>query len=352
MRQKTDTNHHRRAMTLVEVTASMVIMSFVFVVSVSAIHVVTRGGTGLAESSAEYSDVSMILARMKTEVAHAKSFSEFTPSAITFVTLDVTGDNVDDKVRYAWSGTEGDPLTRSVNDGDVVDVLDNVKSLDFKHEFLLTASQPSGSDGTPPISIIAQFAASTGVSTPTISILLGVAQCFSPDLPVGATSWDLTRIEFMAAVAGSATGEMQVELTRPTALNLPGSAVLESTRIQESSLGISFAWQSISFSNINGMLPSESLCMSIMGTTLFGDGRVQVASSGNSGYSTNSGGLGWVPVTERPLIFRAYGRIYGGADSSTGVMTAVHISLECDTETPLRVDCAVPVLNRPVVTVQ
>lgn len=60
------------------------------------------------------------------DVQLATSFSEISDTAVTFSVPDRNGDDVTETIRYAWSGTKGDPLTRQYNGGAVATVAENV----------------------------------------------------------------------------------------------------------------------------------------------------------------------------------------------------------------------------------
>ena len=73
------------------------------------------------------------------DVKTATSFSERTPTAVTFTVPDRNGDTNPETIRYAWSGTPGDPLTREYNGGSAVTVVDHV----FDFAFDLSAPSPN-----------------------------------------------------------------------------------------------------------------------------------------------------------------------------------------------------------------
>lgn len=57
--------------------------------------------------------------------------------AVTFTVADRNhGDPGPETIRYAWAGTEGDPLTRQYNGGTTVVVLENVALFELEYEIL------------------------------------------------------------------------------------------------------------------------------------------------------------------------------------------------------------------------
>ena len=68
---------------------------------------------------------------MTSELRGAVSFSQRSATALQFTVADRDSDASAETIRYAWSGTPGDPLTREVNGGNVVDFLEDVHSLEL-----------------------------------------------------------------------------------------------------------------------------------------------------------------------------------------------------------------------------
>ena len=56
-----------------------------------------------------------VLRELMDDVKFAQSFSERTDTAVTFTVPDRDGDSLPETIRYAWSGTPGDPLTYEYN---------------------------------------------------------------------------------------------------------------------------------------------------------------------------------------------------------------------------------------------
>jgi len=72
-----------------------------------------------------------------TEMQYATRFHERTPYAVTFGIPDRDGDGSEEKLRYAWSGVAGDPLTKQLNGSDPPAVLvDDVQNLNFNFDFM------------------------------------------------------------------------------------------------------------------------------------------------------------------------------------------------------------------------
>ncbi|MEZ6052673.1 MAG: hypothetical protein R3C02_15010 [Planctomycetaceae bacterium] len=66
-----------------------------------------------------------------SDLQHAVSFSERTEHAVTFQVPDRDGDGDLEKVRYAWSGTGGQPLTYEYNDSSPITLVEDVYQFDL-----------------------------------------------------------------------------------------------------------------------------------------------------------------------------------------------------------------------------
>lgn len=106
----------RRAMTLVELVLSLVILSVLMAGMMSAITIAARATPSAASPVLEQRDLAQALDRLASELTLATSISELTNTAITFTLPDRGhGSAGPETVRYAWSGTANAPLTRSYN---------------------------------------------------------------------------------------------------------------------------------------------------------------------------------------------------------------------------------------------
>lgn len=122
----------RRGLTLVELATSMAITAILMGGLASTILVATRAldsGTGPAAKASEAADVLNVIT---ADLNVALSYTEWTDQVVTFTVPDRDGDEVPDTLRYAWSGTPGDPLTRQCGAGPVVTIAEDVQDFAFQ----------------------------------------------------------------------------------------------------------------------------------------------------------------------------------------------------------------------------
>jgi hypothetical protein len=82
---------------------------------------------------------------LEADLEFALAFTEQSARAVTFLVPDQSGDAKLETVRYAWSGTPGDPLTRQFNGGAVAVVLENVHV--FQHDLPAPSSNRLSNPG-------------------------------------------------------------------------------------------------------------------------------------------------------------------------------------------------------------
>ena len=103
----------RTGYTLFELMASLASASIILGGLSSSIYIASRGLD--QDGTAQRADADQVLDKLVADVEHAQSFSERTANAVTFTVPDRDGNGLPDTIRYAWSGTPGDPLTYEHN---------------------------------------------------------------------------------------------------------------------------------------------------------------------------------------------------------------------------------------------
>jgi len=127
------THPGRSAFTLIEAVAAMAIMVVLLGGMSSAVFIAARAiddGQAPATLTADAADV---VAMVSADLTFAIEFRELTTTAVTITVPDRDGDGVAEQIRYAWSGTPGDPLTRAYNSGLPIAIADRVDELSFGH---------------------------------------------------------------------------------------------------------------------------------------------------------------------------------------------------------------------------
>ncbi|MCH7595423.1 MAG: prepilin-type N-terminal cleavage/methylation domain-containing protein [Planctomycetes bacterium] len=133
----------RRAFTLLELLFAMVAMTALMGGLASALMLASRAIPDDASPAAVAIDAYYAADQIAGELFCAQSFSERTATAITFTVADRDNDTIAETIRYAWSGTPGDPLTRQYNAAAAVAVVDDVREFEIQYEVkMVTQASP------------------------------------------------------------------------------------------------------------------------------------------------------------------------------------------------------------------
>jgi hypothetical protein len=125
--------HCRRGLSLLELMFNSAIASVLLVGLASAVLVANKALNLDQGTSAAQGRNARAVDRLLRDVRHARTFSERTATALTFTVPDRNGDGNPETIRYAWSGTAGDPLTSSYNQGAATAVVDGVRKVNFDY---------------------------------------------------------------------------------------------------------------------------------------------------------------------------------------------------------------------------
>ncbi|MFQ5463451.1 MAG: hypothetical protein ACE5E5_12610 [Phycisphaerae bacterium] len=123
----------RGAFTLIEAVAAMAIMVVLLGGMSSAVFIAARAIDDGQEPATLTADAADVVSLVSADLTFAIEFRELTTTAVAFTVPDRDGDAVPERIRYAWSGTPGDPLTRAYNNGTPVAIVDRVDELSFGH---------------------------------------------------------------------------------------------------------------------------------------------------------------------------------------------------------------------------
>ena len=120
----------RSGYTLVELVASLAATSILLAGMGSVVYVAARS-TDESTMPAMRIQTSAASHDVLSDLQYAVSFQERSTAAVQFKVADRDGDGSPDTIRYAWSGTPGDPLTRQYNSRTAANYLENVHVFEY-----------------------------------------------------------------------------------------------------------------------------------------------------------------------------------------------------------------------------
>jgi hypothetical protein len=129
---RTNTLSVRCGYTLLELTISSAAATVVLMGLVSTLAISHQAWNPSLQSNQKLQS-SEVVEQIITDARFALSFSERTSNALTFTVPDRDADGQPETIRYAWSGTAGDPLTVEYNGQPAQTLLTDVESLNLSY---------------------------------------------------------------------------------------------------------------------------------------------------------------------------------------------------------------------------
>lgn len=347
----------RRGFTLVELVMSVAITTVLLGGIMSSILLASHAVPNGENASRQAVRSGDIVARIAHELYTAQSFSERLDNAVEFTVPDRDGDASPEIIRYAWSGTEGDPLTRQYNGGTAVNVAEHSYEFQLNYDVFLVNTEESPTRNESAEKVLISFEAAAGTSNFAVDEDKWVGQCFQPTLLVGTISWSVKRVKFRAKLHGPTDGETRVQL-RPGDAGVPGSTILEEVPMYESTLTDTYAWREFPFSSVSELSTSDELCLVLQHVSSTHSCDVQYQGSGafpthSSLVQTDDGGASWTKQIGRSMVFYVYGtETSEGQPDITNIysLTGVRITLRISETPASRVQTGVHIINAPEVT--
>ena len=123
-----------KGLTLVELLVSIAITSVLMLAIGSVMLVATHAFPDVNGPANAIIVASEVAEQLATELQYAVSINSRSATMIEFTVADRDTDEVAETIRYEWSGTPGDPLTRQYNAGTAVNVLDSVQEFNLSYD--------------------------------------------------------------------------------------------------------------------------------------------------------------------------------------------------------------------------
>ena len=344
----------RPGFTLMELLVSLTIATVLLGGIASAIVVAGHALPNRETDATQLAHGSDIADRIAGELFCATVFTERTANSVEFQVADRDGDLTPETIRYAWTGTPGDPLTRQQNSGAIVNLLDALQEFELSYDLKVVTEDPLPPGSESAETLLSSHVASNTGNSFSISSSDWIGQYFAPTLPADALSWRVTRVRFEAKSRGQANGETRIQLRSASASNLPESTIIEEHPMFEADLSNGYQWVEFPYSNVSGLAPGQGLCLVLQHVSGSKSANVRFDNSGSSGcLETNDGGLSWTNWGMRAMNYYVYGTYItdgSGPPLSREWLLSAGIMLRIGSDPVTRVATATRVLNAPEVT--
>ncbi len=350
------TIHRKRSLghTLIELVTAMV-ASAVLLAGLGSVMLIGRRIAYTPTTAAHRLEAAKLLNQLAGDLRTATLIIEQSPFVLDFVVADRNSDGVAERIRYQWSGTAGAPLTRAVNGGAPLNVLDSVQ------EFLVTPITQSKSTtlktnvDSSEVLLTSNATISSG-SNRDIASTTPLSQQVNPAAfaaaPANATAWNATRAEFYGRQRDNIN--FYVQLCRSgDPNNGPTSNVVAQSIVPGSSITSGFGWNSAVFTS-----PARGLALYRKFDLVFASAaggnaaRLLVTDGAGSGgvLESSDGGATWSYTTDRQTYYRLFGTYTtpgASYDVTRTYVRQVRLLLRSGGDTSAHIDTGVPLDNLP-----
>lgn len=235
----TSTARHR-GFSLAEMLVAMAITTIVLGGAVTAIGVggqTFRAATGGMAAAPTLDG----MAQMSADIELALQFTESTATAISFYVPDRTGDGAPDLLRYAWSGSDGDPITFSMNGSTPWPIVPSVTDLSMEYLVATTPADATWYEPAPPAPsdelVFERTYSGSPAQTFSVDDGISVATIVQPVSPSTGAPYTITRVIVPMTEAASQADDANISIHRVNmATATPMPTALATTTIDKSDL--------------------------------------------------------------------------------------------------------------------
>jgi Tfp pilus assembly protein FimT len=349
--------HGRLAYTLAELLVSLAAASILLTGLASTVVVASRALPADGQLTSQVTLQSEVLDQLAADLQYARYVTERTAHTITFVVRDRNGDGSSERIRYAWSGTAGDPLTRQYNGGSAATVLENVQQFDLAYVTKSVVEQYPGPPVEGPEVSLASFTSAANIKEYKIESNKWLGQYFRPStgaVPFSSLSWRVTRVRFVARREGGVDGWTLVQIRTPKPDMTPSGVVLGQQAVDENALPpISHSWVSVDLSNMPYLRPGEGACLVLQHDSGGQSANVRYDENIGSGrLTTGNGGSTWACDSNKSMYYYVYGKVATPGPTQTATrqyVTSVRAALRAGCDPDARLDAGIRLLNAPEV---
>lgn len=354
MRFNNHIRHHGH--TLIELVVAL-IASAMLLAGLGSVMLIARQIAYTPSAATHRLEASEIVNELADELRLATHVTQRSPTLLEFVVADRDGDGTEERIRYEWSGTPGDPLLRSYNGGDSIEILDSIQDLFLGYTSQdITTSIETTTDSA---EVLLQSNATLQSSnTRDLKDIEWSAQRIDPTTfisaaPANALHWNATRVDVHCKRDGSQSGTLIVQL-RPTGTpyNSPTSHSLGQVSTPESLLSSSQSWNTATFSTPIRELALHRKYAIAWSATGGGTTAKQTADyvSSSGAFETMDAGASWQYVSTRQFYYRLYGTYTTPGptyDVTRKYLSNVAVRLQTSAQAHSRVDASISLTNLP-----
>ncbi len=331
---------HRRGFTLLELVISLSVTSILLLAVGSAIMLAAKAVPDPDTPDNDTALPARVAADIAAELQMALTFIFRDADTVKFTVADRTGDEVDETIRYDWSGTVGDPVTRQYNGGPVANVIEAAEEFRLFYDTTIVNEQEVQESAEVLLdSLVSPLENKSYTVTPTS----WVGQYIQPSLPAGATSWTVTRIQIQAQDSPSAGHAIWVQLRPADPAGLPTPSVLE--QYYADALGGTMTWQEFFFDHIPPLPTDQRLCLVVKWAGGADGANVRYTTTAGNRIKTGDAGALWQLAVDKSLLYAVYGTYKENVPVATTYLTGIRVIVRTGSDPTTRVETNAPLLH-------
>ncbi len=346
-------HQRQRAVTLIELTVSLSIASVLMGGVASAMVLASRAIPDPQSPVSATINGYHTLEQVAGELLCAQSVTERSATSIEFTVADRDDppDGTPETIRYAWSGSPGDPLTRQYNGSTAVELAGEVYEFQLAYEIETAIEQPPPTATESAEFIVSAYEIPVIQKEGPIADQMWTGQHIPIAFPPTVIEWRVTHVMFMARSDGALDGVTAVQLRPAVGGNVPGSTVLDETLLNETALAPVMTLQEVFFDNAGGLSPTQDVCLVLAwsaGTPILAFIRYDASGSGLLG-TTDAGG-NWTYDGSSSMWYRLYGTATTVTDPGPVTvyrLRTVGLTMRISADPSVRVSTSTQILNAP-----
>lgn len=309
-------NHRRSHLghTLLEVVLSITLLSIIAVSVGSAVIFASSAAPGEDSVEATLATDGRVIGKIAEDLSVAKYVLEMSDHAVTVVVADRTGDNIPDRIRYAWSGKAGDPLTIQLNDGSETTLIEQVAVFSLVYQNDTESNVMPTAVSIQDESLLDAFTTTTGWNIENLTSSESYGQMMTLKLDANSLGFLPTRIDLLGSSKPPNNGTGLIDLVDRTD-SAPGTKVYGTHTFQETLLTTSRDWNKFSLSDVSFVEPDQPLAMKISHLTgqneIFEISRQSAAASYGGhygGHLSSRDKISWSLDNGKTFVYRFYGK--------------------------------------------
>ena len=248
---------------LVEMVAALAIVAVLITAIASAAMMVRQAIPRPNDPLLAAMDASDALDAAAADVLSALYVLDRSATGLTLVVPDRTGDGEPDSIRYAWSGTPGDPLTRSLNGGEATPVVAQVQSFGIAYGTRVEAVTFKGPLVETPVQLVAGYDWFDGLAEEHIHDNKWWGQTFDPQLAATAAGWRIHGVAVQLKRDHNDPTQTRVRIEGVNGEGYPDGVVSNEASVPQLDLTDSFAWTTVNFAGPPLLSPTRAAALTL-----------------------------------------------------------------------------------------